>query len=88
MAKLYKTNGTIENIEPANGKDFSLEELQEIVGGYIQVVPVFGNKCIVVDEEGRMKDYKHNETASQLVFGQVIGDIVGDMLLCNQTEIK
>ena len=88
MAKIYRVNGTVENIEPVNKTDFSLEELQKIVGGYIEVVPVFKNKYIVVDEEGRMKNYKHNETASRLVFGQVNGDIVGDMLLCEQNEIK
>jgi len=88
MAKLYRVNGTVETVEPVNKTDFSLEELQKIVGGYIEVVPVFGNKLIVVDEEGRMKNYKHNKKASQLVLGQVIGDIVGDMLLCNQDEIK
>ena len=88
MAKLYRVNGTVETVEPVNKTDFTLEELQKIVGGYIEVVPVFGNKLIVVDEDGRMKNYKHNKTASQLVLGQVIGDIVGDMLLCNQDEIK
>ena len=88
MAKLYRVNGLVETVQPANGKDFTLEELQKIVGGWIEVVSVFGDKCIVVDEEGRMKNYKHNKTASQLVYGQVIGDIVGDMLLCSQDEIK
>lgn len=88
MAKLYRVNGTVETVEPKNKTDFSLEELQKIVGGLIEVVPVFGDKYIVVDEEGRLKNYQHNKTASQLVFGQVIGDIAGDMLLCNQDEIK
>ena len=88
MAKLYRVTGTVETVEPVNKTDFTLEELQKIVGGYIEVVPVFGNKLIVVDEDGRMKNYKHNKTASLLVYGQVIGDIVGDMLLCNQDEIK
>lgn len=88
MAKIYKINGEVETVKPANGTDFTLEELQKIVGGLIEVVPVFGDKYIVVDEEGRMKNYKHNKNASMLVYGQVIGDIVGDMLLCNQNEIK
>jgi hypothetical protein len=88
MAKLFKVNGTIETVEPENKTDFQLAELQKIVGGLIEVVPVFGDKYIVVDEEGRMKNYKHNVKASILTHGEVNGDIVGDMLLCKRSEIK
>ena len=62
--------------------------MQKMVGGYVEVVPVFNNKYIVVDEDGRSKGYKHNSIASQLVHGHVIGDIVGDMLLCDIGEIQ
>lgn len=34
MAKIYRTNGDVENVEPKNGTDFRLEELSAIVGGY------------------------------------------------------
>jgi hypothetical protein len=88
MAKLFKVDGTVENVMPANGTDFTLEELQKMVGGLIQVVPVFRTKLIVVDEEGRLKNYKHNTIASLLVADQVKGDIVGDMLLCSRAEFK
>ena len=33
MAKIYKTSGEVLDIEPKNGRDFQLEELQVIVGG-------------------------------------------------------
>ena len=88
MAKLFKVDGTIQDVKPANGKSFTLEELQKMVGGLIQVVPVFRTKLIVVDEEGRMKNYKHNVIASMLVDGQINGDIVGDMVLCSRAEFK
>lgn len=32
MAKIYRTNGDVENVEPKNGTDFQLEELSAIVG--------------------------------------------------------
>ena len=86
MAKLFKVDGTIENIKPANGKSFTLAELQEMVGGLIQAVPVFEDKFIIVDEEGRLKNYQHNVIASLLVMDEVNGDIVGDMVLCNRKE--
>ena len=88
MAKLFKVDGTVENVKPENGKSFSLAELQKMVGGLIQVVPVFRTKLIVVDEEGRLKNYKHNVIASLLVMDEVKGDIVGDMVLCSRAEFK
>jgi hypothetical protein len=88
MAKLFKVDGTVENVKPANGTNFSLEELQQLVGGLIQVVPVFRNQIIVVDEEGRLKNYQHNLIASLLVMDEVNGDIVGDMVLCKKSEFK
>ena len=36
MSKIYKSNGEIVDIEPKNGKDFQLKELNDIVGGYIE----------------------------------------------------
>jgi hypothetical protein len=88
MAKLYAVDGSITEVTPKNGKDFKLEEMQEFVGGYIQVVPLAKGRCIVVDEEGRLKGYQHNAKASQVTYGLVIGDIVGNMLLLERGEIK
>ena len=38
MAKLYKTNGEVVEITPANGKKFTLEEAQKYVNGYVDLV--------------------------------------------------
>ena len=35
MAKIYKSNGEIVDIEPNNGKDFQLKAFNYIVCGYI-----------------------------------------------------
>lgn len=88
MAQLYKVSGEIVEVSPKNGTDFTFEELQAFVDGYIEIVPVFDTKYIVVNEDGRMKGLAHNELASAMVFGQVYGDIVGDMLLCDRSEIQ
>lgn len=29
MAKIYRTNGDVENVEPKNGTDFQLEEQRQ-----------------------------------------------------------
>lgn len=38
MARLIKTNGLVVDIDPVNGTDFSLQELQACVEGYIEIV--------------------------------------------------
>lgn len=34
MAQLINTDGSIKKVEPKNGTDFELEELQKFVDGY------------------------------------------------------
>jgi len=87
MARLYKVDGTTVDVEPKNGKDFSCEELQAFVGGFFEVVPVLGSKYLIVNENGRMMNLARNERMSALMFGEIIGDVVGDALLCDRCEI-
>lgn len=41
-------------MQPANGSDFTLEEMQAIVGGYIELVELDGSTTMVVNEEGKL----------------------------------
>lgn len=50
---LYATDGTVRSIQP-HGATWSLEELQSIVGGYIEVVRTVDGKYMVVNEEGKL----------------------------------
>lgn len=49
---IIKTDGSKHVIAPKNGKKFELEELQELVGGYIQVIRLNNkdNQCMIVNE--------------------------------------
>lgn len=38
MAKVIKAAGAISDVQPKNGKFFELEELQKVVGGYIEII--------------------------------------------------
>lgn len=40
MAKILHTDGTIAEVEPANGADFKLEEAQALVEGYVEVFDI------------------------------------------------
>jgi len=69
----------------------TLEKLQEIVGGYIQVVDLEDNKQMIVNEEGALLDLYINTKATLLARRQgipmhdyiIYGDVVvlGDKAL-------
>lgn len=86
---LIKTNHTVQKIDPPAG-GYELEQLQEMVGGYIEIVPipasfVMGSEmCIVANEEGMIKKLPLNDVAS-IILGSYI---LGDVLICKSKNIK
>lgn len=44
---IYKTNGEVIETSPKNGTNYTLEELKEIVGGYIEIIHLTKNKIMV-----------------------------------------
>lgn len=93
MAKIYKANVEVLDIEPKNGTDFQLEELQAIVGGLIELIYLPNNQLMVINEEGKINGLPYNEKATNLcsvVFREAgcFDFIVGDVLICDENEIK
>lgn len=43
-----------------------LRALQHQVGGYIETVPLSEDSVMIVDEEGMLKQYQHNDLASYI----------------------
>ena len=84
MATIYRADGTTETIKPAKGT-FTLEEVWEIVGGYVEIVRL-KKGFLLVDEEGTMpwKALPWNPAASELA-GR---PIVGTALHTNSKEFK
>ena len=81
MSIIINTNGEIQDVEPANKKLFTLEELQKAVGGYIQILQIttgeHAGKLMIVDEEGKFKtdaqvNHEASKIANQIIVGQVI----------------
>ena len=85
MAKIYKTTGEVIEVEPKNGKDFKLKELQEIVQGYIEIVNFSPTEYMVVNEEGHLIGLLLNPSATILYKKDII---VGDVLICNKSQIN
>lgn len=79
------TDNTIKAVEI----DGSLKSFQELVGGYIEVIPFVkpirfgvqkGEKvCMIANEEGIIMDLPRNRIASHMTYG---ADIYGDVVLC------
>lgn len=46
--------------------DNTLEAMQEVVGGHIEVVPITDRHCLIVNEEGKLGAYLLNVFASNL----------------------
>lgn len=77
MATIIKITGEKENIEPENGKVFTLKELQQAVGGLIEIVYLSKDKLMIVDEEGLIKPNPMiNEEASIIAKQPIIGQVI------------
>jgi len=87
MATWIKTNEAIA-VEPKNGKDFKLDELQKFVGGYIEIVQLNRDMIMVCNEEGKLMGLPFNPTASILLMTARRNDyIAGDVLVCKSSEV-
>ena len=89
MAQVIKSSGEVIETKPANGTDFSLEELQTIVGGYIEVVSLRDGRLIVCDEEGKPKGKDRNNKATDIFQAAMPTNdfLVGDVLICKEDQI-
>ena len=92
MARIIKTDGQIVPVEPKNGKDFQLDELQQIVGGYVQLLSLANGagEVMVMNEDGKIEGFPMNYKATQLAAKRLFpGDyIVGDVLVCETGQIS
>lgn len=89
-AKLYKADGTILEVVPANGTDFQLEELQKIIGGYIEIISLSESQIMVLNEEGKLNNLLYNEEATKLFQKAYKTNdfIVGDVLVCDSEMVQ
>lgn len=85
MADLIQPDGTVTEVKPKNGKEFTLEELQAHVGGYIEMLDVGDGRKLIVDEEGKLKRLAPNYAATMLYRRDVL---VGTVLVIKRNEIR
>lgn len=91
MATLLKSDGTKQEIQPKNGTDFKLEELQTYVDGYIDIVNLQNGEILVINDDGKDR-YQTNEAATKLALenGAIFNWdwIDGDVVLCKDEEVQ
>lgn len=91
MAKIIQPDGSCRTVQPANGTDFSLDEMQKIVGGDIELVYLNDTEIMVVNEEGKIDGLEYNDVATSIFRNNHPGAddfIVGCALLCPGVQIK
>jgi len=74
-----KSDGTLSRVY--RRKEIALEDLQKMVGGYIEFVP-YGGGTVCCNEEGLLKglpkNKRHPKFVGNIVFGQTVdGQFVG-----------
>ena len=81
LPAIIKADGTVEHIDLE--KEW-LHQVQEAVGGYVEMIPVhpWADITMLADEEGRIKGKPYNHAAS-MIAGQ---GIVGDVVIMERTE--
>ena len=85
---IYKANGEVIETSPKNGTYYTLEELKEIVGGYIEIVRLNKNEIMIVNEEGKLNNLPYNDNATlRFRFFKTTDFIVGDALVCDKDRI-
>lgn len=93
MAKLYKIDGTVVDVEPRDKKaGFQLQELYDLIGcDIIQPVCFVKGKWFICDEEGWLKpNARRNEKANEHIIG-ITGDdwdVCGNVIVCDERDFQ
>src|SRR5262245_49866534 len=79
-------------VSPANGRCFSLRELQAMVGGYIEALYLGDGRTFFVNEDGKRLGLPLNRKVNLMLAerGRLRpGDsVVGNAVLCDRDEVK
>ena len=89
-AKIIYTDKEAEDYTPKNGRTFELEEMQEIVGGYVEPIRLKDGRMIIVDEDGKSKDKAVNIPATNILRRDhyTTDYIVGTAIVCDADMLE
>lgn len=89
-AKIVYPDKDSEDYTPKNGKTFELDELQGIVGGYIEIIRLNDGRIIVVNEEGLSQGLPVNIEATNILRRDhsTAQYIVGTAIVCDADMVE
>ena len=88
---LIKETGDVEIIRPQNGEDYSLEELQKAVDGFIDIINLNNGKIMVLNDEGKFtKGLNAAATFLAHIHHSVAPRdyVAGDVVVCPSEMVK
>jgi hypothetical protein len=90
MATLLPCGEVPRPIAPADGRTFTLAELQAVVGGYIEAVYLPDRRIMYVNEDGKREQLPYNDAATSIALAaRAIHSndvIVGAAIICTRAE--
>ncbi len=91
MCKLIKVTGEERTVQPKNGEEWQLKELQGFVGGYIELFPTGSPGTIMVlHEEGKIQSNPQLNVKATVIAAPNLmkGDwIAGDVLIATERSM-
>jgi hypothetical protein len=81
MATLLRADGSTEILQPSNGVNWGLDELNGLVGGWHQIARTTDGKWLILDDEGKLKRKPLNIAATRLYVHGRSDVIAGDAVL-------
>lgn len=92
MAMLFPANGNPIAVKPANSTNFTIEELRELIGGYVEYLTLDNGEIAIFDEEGGadLKNLPYNSSGSRYVNKHLKYYIflLGPVLICKKEQFK
>lgn len=85
FAYLISSSGSTTDLNRTS--PFSLKELQDLVGGYIEMVPL-DDGLLVVDEDGKLREKPINVGASRLLRAGYSDWVAGDAVWCSKDLVE
>lgn len=67
QATVILPNGEVDLVSLLGNDDARLRQLQEIVGGHIEAVSLPGERCMVINENGKDGPHMVNHTATAIM---------------------
>lgn len=87
--EIITTDGDSQEVQPANGRKFSLRESQAVVEGYIEIINLPDGRLMILNEDGNALGLPSNPVATVMAHNALTeaNGIVGDVLVCDPTLI-